>query len=1168
VLQREGRQELLVRVSRGEEGHEKLMGEMREARQQQQLDNSELKRSLALQGEEGQATLARVNRGEEQQEKLNGEIREAGQQQQEDREQQTRALARQREEGQAVLDLVNREIRGAKEQQQGDHEQQMQWLVREREERQALHERVSRGEEGWGSFNGEIWEQLRQSEDRTKGLERSRAVHSHYLHERLNEQSCKLDEVERAVGTTSSEIVEVRGALHEAESALYVNFSELRGEVAEGLETQRQATEVIKTAERELQGKTGQELAVLKEALRREQARREEWERTLHGELATDARRQDLATEALAAGVAQHEVLLQGAAGAMNALQNNGAAQATALASMGHKLAATLLACEEQAQMVRALADHGRATDARMAELYNRTQAAERDARGADCRAEHWAKCADDVYQEMTRRQDRQANSITTNRESCSRAEQGVAILMQYGWGVSMETDEAPVAGAIEEKGGAATDLNVATVAVVGGTVANECAGFKVEIKAPDSGEDRAPLKEAMAASGKEEGGGVAKDPNATTVGVNAETDSKECEGVNVEDRVPESGKETSTLSDAGTSPGTVSRAPEITVCGLLDASTTCGATPEIHLPVSGTSLGPVRSAPDISLLDSSTSFEVEGSAPETNLLDGLDAGTTSGVAPEINGFVTCTSFGVVESAPVIKLPDSGNTSGAARNAPEINLFDWSTSCEVEGSAPETNLFDVLGAGTTFGAALDSGSTFGAAENALEINLSETGTFLGAAGSAKTGEVLRGAATTISAVLRIEGAPPLAASADEQGTSTNASVAGAKTVTPANECTGVKVECKALGEEGTLVKGCVLPSPEAPGEESTPSPVGEGLPPTHAAANSCKEDGSAEGNEGGLAKDSSATGGETSIAKAWWEAAEKVTVYDGEDMELGQGDQEAGMLNPDRETFFGTSASNTEGQGGASAATWPSLPGSQKLTTKKPNTTKTAVSFRDACKGASSNPYTALGKDAEDGALLDHPPSTRSRDVPTPAQSPPPPLQDARLDLLNLLNKLRKRLAARPASGAVDQESVRKIVALVPALLESALPEIYGPALAFALEIQRLAQEAGVETEQLWEKKWQGKSVPASRLDLAEDAAVRDRNIREIQVIHDRNVERWRVCDATAQELRRHCDVFPRGFLKGGKGGYRWKGASVRTHGGSAFRGATTKPPHSAPGDE
>jgi len=193
-------------------------------------------------------------------------------------------------------------------------------------------------------------------------------------------------------------------------------------------------------------------------------------------------------------------------------------------------------------------------------------------------------------------------------------------------------------------------------------------------------------------------------------------------------------------------------------------------------------------------------------------------------------------------------------------------------------------------------------------------------------------------------------------------------------------------------------------------------------------------------------------------------------------MQRGQGDQDFGMPNPDRKTFFGTSASNKEGQGGATSE-------ESKLTTKKPSTTKKAVSFRDVCKGATSNAFTALGEDAEEGALLDHPPSTWTREVPTPAQPPPPPLQDARLDLHNLLTKLRKQMTARPASGAVDRGSVRKTVALVPALLESALPEIYGPSLAFAPEIQRLAQEAGVETEQLWKKTWLGKSVPASRLD-------------------------------------------------------------------------------------
>jgi len=252
--------------------------------------------------------------------------------------------------------------------------------------------------------------------------------------------------------------------------------------VVEELEAQRQVTEGIKTAAGELQGKTGQELAGLKEALRREQAHREEWERSLHGELGSDVRWQDVATEALAAGAAQYEALLQGATGAINALQINGVEQAAALTSMGHKLAATLLACEEQAQMVRVLTDHGRATDARMAELYSRTQAAERDARGAEGRAEHWAKCADDAYQDLTRRQDRQANSITTNRKCCSRAEQDVAILRQYGWGVSMEMDEAPDAGGKKGEGGAAKDLNVTTAEVDGGTAANECADVNVEI--------------------------------------------------------------------------------------------------------------------------------------------------------------------------------------------------------------------------------------------------------------------------------------------------------------------------------------------------------------------------------------------------------------------------------------------------------------------------------------------------------------------------------------------------------------------------------------------------------------------------------------------------------------------------------------------------------------
>ena len=109
------------------------------------------------------------------------------------------------------------------------------------------------------------------------------------------------------------------------------------------------------------------------------------------------------------------------------------------------------------------------------------------------------------------------------------------------------------------------------------------------------------------------------------------------------------------------------------------------------------------------------------------------------------------------------------------------------------------------------------------------------------------------------------------------------------------------------------------------------------------------------------------------------------------------------------------------------------------------------------------------------------------------------------------------------------------MVAVVFAFLESALSDTYGPAPVFALEIHRPAQEAGVETEQLWGKTWQGKSVPASRLNLAEDAAVADRNTCEHQVIHVRNVERWRVNHAAAQELHRHCGVFLRGVLREGR---------------------------------
>jgi hypothetical protein len=184
---------------------------------------------------------------------------------------------------------------------------------------------------------------------------------------------------------------------------------------------------------------------------------------------------------------------------------------------------------------------------------------------------------------------------------------------------------------------------------------------------------------------------------------------------------------------------------------------------------------------------------------------------------------------------------------------------------------------------------------------------------------------------------------------------------------------------------------------------------------------------------------------------------------------------------------------------------------------------------------------------------------------PKPMQSELQPLQEPRLELHGLLLELRKLLAVRPATtGSVDLETVRELLAPIPSLLDSAPPEFYGPPLAFAQEMQRLAAEVGVQTEDLWTKIFQGKSVPASRLDLAEDAAVRDKNNRENQMIRDRHWQRWKENEATTRELRQHCDLFPKRW----RGGTRGMDASSLTQGKSAFRGAATKPPHSAPGHE
>lgn len=59
--------------------------------------------------------------------------------------------------------------------------------------------------------------------------------------------------------------------------------------------------------------------------------------------------------------------------------------------------------------------------------------------------------------------------------------------------------------------------------------------------------------------------------------------------------------------------------------------------------------------------------------------------------------------------------------------------------------------------------------------------------------------------------------------------------------------------------------------------------------------------------------------------------------------------------------------------------------------------------------------------DGKVGALLGRLPSRWTQEVSTPAQPPPPQLHETRLDLHNLLIKLRKRMAARPASGVVDK---------------------------------------------------------------------------------------------------------------------------------------------------
>lgn len=87
-------------------------------------------------------------------------------------------------------------------------------------EGQAALGRVSRGKEVHKNFNGEIREQLRQGVQQMEGLK----VTVRWLQERSYAQ----DALEQSVAATSSEIVDVRKVLHEAESTLQINLSEIR----------------------------------------------------------------------------------------------------------------------------------------------------------------------------------------------------------------------------------------------------------------------------------------------------------------------------------------------------------------------------------------------------------------------------------------------------------------------------------------------------------------------------------------------------------------------------------------------------------------------------------------------------------------------------------------------------------------------------------------------------------------------------------------------------------------------------------------------------------------------------------------------------------------------------------------------------------------------------
>ena len=1209
-----------------------------------------------------------------------------------------------------------------------------------------------------------------------------------------------------------------------------MHLSELRGEVVEELVAQHQEIELLKSAGMEQQASTAEKLEGLTGALQGEQARRAAWEGNLHGALRSDATRQDLGTEALAVGMAQHGILLEGAAGAVNALQVKGACQAAALVHMDQRMAEIVRDGEEKDQLMRAMMDRLRVTDARMEALYNRMLATERDAGGADGRIEHLTTCLDDVLFQTTQRLNRQGNSIKTNSECCSRAENDLAILKKGVWGVSMGSDRAPVAVGKDENSEAAIQLlgAGATFGVApennlldlldAGTTFGAGEGASVIISrgasidlfdagtafgtgghAPKSTSRNAgttfgaaPEMSLFGSGPSLEAGGGAPEINSrgagTTFGAAPETSSSDSgtfcgvEGVAPEIALRGAGTTfgaapVMSLVDWGTPFEAVEGAPEI---DLQSAGTTFGAeggTPEIISLGVGTTFG---ATPETSLFDRDTSFGAAGGAPENNsqaagttfgaapekyLFDLLDASTSFGAGggtPKINSWgagATCgatsetswfhadPSFGAggdtpetssrgagttCEAAPEMSLLDSGTPFRDGGNEPEIKargagttfgatpetrLLDWGTSFEVVGGAPENNLrgagttfgvvpennlFDLLdagatfgsgggapeidsiGAGTTFGATpatslFDAGTAFGAggvapeinsrgvgttSKESLESNMSDSGTHFGAEGSAPKIN-LRVKGTTCGFVGR---SPELNSFgwSDAGGTfGAEADAPRLASVSAATGCTSKGASTASGKEEGEL-KNATAASDKGRGEQPKEAAAAAGkgrflravtenipitepfrqalgamdlvanemtptlqklrasvvkkfqdevagrahdLPLSGAEQNlveevcnvvECLQSAVAVCRKQGRVPPSPEEGPER--LRAWvtqqirgleHALAHKILGAVLEYMGLTS-DVSRGILNQRLADEMGTpvvvlSPSRDPASGVMTVAGVAYLPRQEQQGAREERaplviaivpvngTVKQEEAGSKARFQAALNRTCTVGRgnvrnvaletamEGEVGALLGRLPLRWTQMVPTPAQLPPPQLQEAWLDIYHLLTKLRTRMAARPASGAVDKEPVRQIADHVPALLESTPPEMYGPALAFALEIQRLAKEAGVETEQLWEKRLKGKAVPASRLDLAEDAAVRDRNNREIQMINDRNVERWRVNDATTSELQKFC---PRGFTRGGKGGSRWKGASGGSHGGSAFRGAAMKPPRSAPGYE